>query len=62
MSQWRSELARVVAAAHTRAPVVDAKTWIAAVGDYISQNDTAFRETPELFHKDATAATDGGEQ
>ena len=50
-----SELARNVAAAHMRAPVVDAKIWIAAVADYIAQNDAAFRETPELFAKDATA-------
>ena len=37
-------LARAVAKAHTRAPVVDAGPWIAALGDYIEQNDTALRE------------------
>jgi uncharacterized protein len=51
-----SELARVVAKAHTRAPVVDAKVWIAALGKYLSQNNAAFRERPELFPKDGTAA------
>ncbi len=44
-----AELARVVAAAHARAPVVEAAPWIAALGDYIEQNDTAFREFPALF-------------
>ena len=42
--------------AHTRAPIVDAKVWLAAVGDYIAQNDTAFREMPDLFPKNAIAA------
>jgi aminoglycoside phosphotransferase family enzyme/predicted kinase len=51
-----SELARVVATAHTRAPVVDAKVWIGALGDYLSQNDTAFRDMPHLFPFDATAS------
>jgi uncharacterized protein len=43
------ELARSVAAAHARAPVVDAARWIAALADYVEQNDTAFREYPALF-------------
>jgi aminoglycoside phosphotransferase family enzyme/predicted kinase len=43
------ELARSVAAAHARAPVVDAARWIAALADYVEQNDAAFREYPALF-------------
>jgi uncharacterized protein len=42
-------LGRAVAAAHAGAPVVEAEPWIAALGDYIEQNDAAFRERPELF-------------
>jgi aminoglycoside phosphotransferase family enzyme/predicted kinase len=42
-------LARVVAAAHAKAPAVDAAPWIEALGLFIEQNDAAFRETPELF-------------
>src|SRR4051794_28022021 len=42
-------LARVVAAAHAKAPVVDGAPWIEALGLFIEQNDAAFRETPELF-------------
>jgi len=40
-------LGRVVAAAHARAPVVDAAPWIAALGDYVAQNAAAFAERPE---------------
>lgn len=42
-------LGRVVAAAHRDAPVVDAEPWIAALGEYIEQNDAAFSESPDLF-------------
>jgi aminoglycoside phosphotransferase family enzyme/predicted kinase len=42
-------LARTIAAAHARAPVVDAAPWIDALGAYVEQNDAAFREHPELF-------------
>jgi uncharacterized protein len=49
------ELARSVAAAHARAPVVDAAAWIAALADYIAQNDVAFREYPALFAQSAVA-------
>jgi aminoglycoside phosphotransferase family enzyme/predicted kinase len=42
-------LARAVAAAHGRAPVVDATPWLAALEKYIDQNDAAFRAEPELF-------------
>jgi aminoglycoside phosphotransferase family enzyme/predicted kinase len=44
-----AELARIVAAAHERAPKVAAAPWIAALGDYIAQNDQAFREHAGLF-------------
>jgi uncharacterized protein len=42
-------LARAVAAAHARAPVVDARPWLAALEKYIDQNDAAFRGNPDLF-------------
>ena len=42
-------LARAVAAAHARAPVVAAAPWIDALGAYVDQNDAAFREYPALF-------------
>jgi len=42
-------LARAVAAAHARAPEVDATPWLAALEKYIDQNDAAFRAGPELF-------------
>jgi uncharacterized protein len=48
-------LGRVVAAAHTRAPIVSAEPWIGALGAYLDQNQTAFREFPSLFPADAVA-------
>src|SRR5215471_6924660 len=42
-------LARAVAAAHARAPVVDARPWLAALERYVDQNDSAFRADPDLF-------------
>src|SRR5450755_724471 len=48
-------LARVVAAAHARAPVADAVAWVDALAAYVAQNDAAFREYPELFPATATA-------
>ncbi len=42
-------LARAIAAAHARAPVVAAAPWIDALGAYVDQNDAAFREYPALF-------------
>ena len=42
-------LARAVAAAHARAPVVAAAPWIDALAAYVEQNDAAFREYPALF-------------
>jgi uncharacterized protein len=49
------ELARSVAAAHARAPVVDAAPWIDALGEYVEQNDAALREYPALFPRGAVA-------
>ena len=49
------ELARGVAAAHARAPVVEATPWIDALAGYIDQNDAAFREYPALFPQSAVA-------
>lgn len=42
-------LGRTVAAAHAASPPVEAAPWIAALGDYIEQNDAAFRAMPALF-------------
>ncbi|MBW7948144.1 MAG: AAA family ATPase [Pseudorhodoplanes sp.] len=42
-------LGRAVAAAHAAAPAVEAAPWIAALGDYIAQNERAFRERPDIF-------------
>jgi aminoglycoside phosphotransferase family enzyme/predicted kinase len=49
-------LGQAVAAAHEKAPVADATAWIAALSEYISQNDEAFREFPDLFSPDKIAA------
>jgi len=42
-------LGRAVAALHARAGAVEAGPWIAALADYIGQNDAAFRALPEHF-------------
>ena len=42
-------LARVVAAAHARAPVADAKAWPTRLAGYIAQNHSELNEHPELF-------------
>src|SRR5262244_2987061 len=42
-------LGRAVAALHARANAVEAEPWIAALADYIEQNDAAFRALPDLF-------------
>jgi len=48
-SKMAKQLARLIAQAHERAPKVEAGPWIAALGDYIEQNDQAFREHVKLF-------------
>lgn len=53
------ELGRVVAVAHRKAPVADVEKWIAALGDYVEQNDQAFRQWPVLFpESEAESFTD----
>jgi aminoglycoside phosphotransferase family enzyme/predicted kinase len=47
------ELARAVAAAHERAPVADANAWIAALAEYVEQDDVALREHADLFEPQA---------
>jgi aminoglycoside phosphotransferase family enzyme/predicted kinase len=42
-------LARAVAAAHRKAPVVDAGSWLDALADFIGQNEAAFRAAPDMF-------------
>jgi aminoglycoside phosphotransferase family enzyme/predicted kinase len=49
-------LGRAVAAAHAAAPAVEGEPWIAALSDFIVQNDAAFRELPDLFPADAVGA------
>lgn len=42
-------LARTVAAAHARAPVVEDAPWIGALATFVEQNEEAFAAAPELF-------------
>jgi hypothetical protein len=42
-------LGHVVAAEHARAKPVEAEPWIAALGSYIGEHATAFREHPQVF-------------
>src|SRR5262245_9986440 len=42
-------LGRAVAALHASADAVEPDPWITALAEYIEQNDTAFRERPDLF-------------
>jgi aminoglycoside phosphotransferase family enzyme/predicted kinase len=49
-------LGRTVAAAHRQTPKVDPQPWIDALRLYIDQNDTAFRERPDLFVADDAEA------
>jgi uncharacterized protein len=51
-------LGTAVAAAHKKAPVVEAASWIAALGAYLDQNLEAFRKMPELFEREAVATLD----
>src|ERR1043166_9411495 len=51
-------LARAVATAHARAPVVDAAPWLAALEKYIDQNDAAFHAERDLFPPTAAEQID----
>jgi uncharacterized protein len=42
-------LGRAVAAAHDKAPIVDAEPWIKALGSYIDEHVEAFAEQREIF-------------
>ncbi len=48
-------LARVVAAAHAKAPPVEPQPWIAALGSYIDEHVEAFSAHPEIFPATAVA-------
>jgi uncharacterized protein len=50
------QLGRAVASAHERAPVADARRWIAALADYVEQNHAELRARPSLFAPDAVAS------
>jgi aminoglycoside phosphotransferase family enzyme/predicted kinase len=52
--QMAGALARLIAAAHEHAPKVEVAPWIAALSEYIEQNDQAFREHAKLFDAKAT--------
>jgi aminoglycoside phosphotransferase family enzyme/predicted kinase len=43
------QLARTIAAAHARAPVVEDAPWIEALASYIGQNETAFAASEALY-------------
>lgn len=47
------QLASAVARAHAGAPIVDGEPWIAALGQYLDQNEAALRERPALFAPEA---------
>lgn len=49
-------LGRAVAAAHAKAPPVEAAPWIAALGAYIDEHVEAFGAHPEIFAPDAIDA------
>ena len=51
-------LAETIAAMHVRVPVVDANSWIVALGRFLDQNAAAFREAPALFPADLAAKLD----
>jgi uncharacterized protein len=51
-------LGRAVAAAHAKAPAVAAEPWLAALSRFLDQNETAWRERPDLFRPDAAALLD----
>jgi aminoglycoside phosphotransferase family enzyme len=52
------KLGRAVAAAHEKAPIVEAAPWIEALETYLDQNLAAFRAMPDLFAPKAVAALD----
>lgn len=45
-------LGRKIAAGHAKAPKIAADAWIGAVGDFLDQNEEAFRAFAELFPPD----------
>ena len=49
-------LGRAVAAAHAKAPPVEAAPWIAALGSYIDEHVEAFAAHPEIFAPEAIEA------
>lgn len=48
-------LGHAVAAAHAKAPVVEAERWIAAIGSYVDEHVEAFGQHPDIF---SAAASD----
>lgn len=52
------KLAAIVTRMHSRALIVEAGPWLAAVEGYIAQATAAFRESPEIFPADKTAMLD----
>ena len=52
------ELGHAVAAAHEKAPIVEAAPWIKALETYLDQNLVAFHAMPDLFAPEAVVALD----
>jgi aminoglycoside phosphotransferase family enzyme/predicted kinase len=52
------QIARAVAAMHSRAPVVDYEAWLAALQSFLDQNAEALRERPDLFPREVADALD----
>jgi hypothetical protein len=50
--QLADALGRAVAAAHAKAPRVDAQAWIAALGTYIDEHAEVFAQHPDIFPPD----------
>jgi aminoglycoside phosphotransferase family enzyme/predicted kinase len=53
-----ARLALMVLAMQRAAPVADAATWLAALEDFLEQNDAAFREDPALFDAEQAEGLD----
>jgi uncharacterized protein len=49
-------LGRAIAAAHAKAPAVEAEPWITAIGNYIDEHVAAFGQHPDIFPAAASKA------
>jgi aminoglycoside phosphotransferase family enzyme/predicted kinase len=51
-------LGKAIAAAHEKAPIVEAAPWIAALGAYLDRNLEVFQKMPKLFEPEAVVTLD----